>query len=273
MTVDHVPVTWGSPQSRTSDVDGFRVVSARFPPGASLPSHSHDRATVAVVLRGSFEESVRGSTQGCATATVLMEPAGEPHGNRFEARGADVLIVQPDPACREMLDPFVRILDRGGHLRDPGVAGLAARVAVELRDADEVTPLAVTGLVLEMLARTARVDIAAAAAGRPPAWLTQARDLLHDSWREPLRVSDIAHAVGVHPVHLSRSFRAEYGLPVSGYVRRLRVEWAARRLTDTDEPIASIAVQAGFTDQSHLTRTLRAQLGVTPRQWRERSRS
>ena len=54
--------------------------------------------------------------------------------------------------------------------------------------------------------------------------------------------------------------------------RGLRVDWAANRLATTDEPIAQIADRAGFNDQSHLTRSMRARLGATPLEWRQSAR-
>ena len=64
---------------------------------------------------------------------------------------------------------------------------------------------------------------------------------------------------GVHRAHLVRAFRARFGISVGAYVRRERIRWAARALRNSDAPIAEIALQAGFADQSHFTRTF-----VTP---------
>jgi AraC family transcriptional regulator len=270
-SADHVPVTFGTSRSRSIDTDGLIVTSARFPANTNLTMHMHGRPTVAVVLRGSFDESTRGRSHPCPASTVLMEPAGELHGNRFDAAGADVLIVQPGPEIGDLLRPLLRVIERGGQLLDPTVAAVASLAAFELRAIDDLTPLAVTGLAFEVLARTARLTELSRAGRRPPRWLTQAYDLLHDRFAEPLRVTDIAAAVGVHPVHLSRTFRANYGVSVSTYVRDLRIDWAASRLATSDDPIADIAARAGFVDQSHLGRAFRARRGVTPREWRRLS--
>ena len=74
----------------------------------------------------------------------------------------------------------------------------------------------------------------------------------------------LADMVGVHPVHLARSFRAQHGCTVGEYIRQARVRDAALRLAATDEPIASIAVACGFADQSQLTRTFKRLTGRTP---------
>jgi AraC-like DNA-binding protein len=101
-----------------------------------------------------------------------------------------------------------------------------------------------------------------------PPWVAQATDLIHDRFLEGLRIETIADAVGVRPSDLVRAFRAFHGIPIGGYARRLRLEWVARRLAESDEPIASLAHDAGFADQPHLTRAFRAFSGLTPARYR-----
>jgi len=238
-----VPVTLGSSWSRRIDVDGFRVTRVRFPPLLKLPLHTHERATVAVILNGSFDGLMRSASRPCPAASVLLEP-------------------------------FAPVLGEVGYTRDLVVAALGQRVAAELRAPDDVTPLAVEGLILEMLALTARLRSATEHAGvrPPPRWLAEARALLHDRRGEHLLVSDVADAVGVHPVHLARAFRLHYGTPVGTYLRSLRLAWAAARLTDSDDGIAQIALQAGFFDQSHFSRAFKRQFRLTPLAYRKAAR-
>jgi len=162
------------------------------------------------------------------------------------------------------------VLGEVNHMRDPAVASVARRAACELRSPDDVTPFAVEGLVLELLALTARLRNARelGAERRSPHWLREARALLHDRCLEHLRVTDVAAAVGVHPVHLARVFRLHYGTPVGSYARQLRLTWAAARLTSSDDGIAQIALQAGFFDQSHFTRAFGRHFGLTPLAYR-----
>jgi AraC family transcriptional regulator len=235
-----------------------------------LPLHTHERATVAVILNGSFDGLMRGASRPCPVATMITEPPGEPHGNQFELAGADVLTVQPDPGRAELLEPFAGVLGEVNHVRDLGVASMARRAAGELRVPDAVTPLAVEGLVLELLALAARLRKASVLGTerRPPHWLGEARALLHDRFRENLRLADIATEVGVHPVHLARVFRLSYGTPVGAYARGLRLTWAAARLRDSGDGIAQIALEAGFFDQSHFTRAFKQHFGFTPLAYR-----
>jgi AraC family transcriptional regulator len=265
-----VPITLGSSRSRSVDVGGFLVTRVRFPPLLKLPLHTHERATVAVILRGSFDGLMRSTSHPCPAATVLTEPAGELHGNLFERAGAEVLTVQPDPARLQLLEPLSGVLGEVNHIRDLTIAAVARRAAGELLAPDDVAPLAVEGLILELLALTAR-GRAASGVGierRRPGWLEEARSLLHECHRQQLRVSEVANAVGVHPVHLARVFRAHYGMSVGAYVRTLRLTWAAERLAGSRDAITQIALQAGFYDQSHFTRAFKSQFGCTPLAYR-----
>jgi AraC family transcriptional regulator len=275
MTAVSAPVTAGCTRSRSVEVGGFHVAGIRFPPLLALPLHTHERATVAVILHGSFQGLTSHGDHPCPAGSMLIEPAGEPHGNRFDGAGATVLVVQPDPAQAELLDPFARMLATADHRRDASVAGLAHRAAQELTAPDAVAPLALEGLVLQLLAVSARG--ASTSRAQPersaPWWLEQARAMLHDHYQEQLHVSDIAAAVGVHPVHLARTFRARYGTGVAAYLRGLRLQQAAHRLADTDASIADIAGQAGFYDQSHFTRTFKRHYGSTPQRYRHAAKT
>src|ERR1700737_3578659 len=234
MAAGHVPVTLGSSGSRCAAVDGFLVTWVRFPPLLKLPLHTHERATVAVILNGSFDGLMRHASHPCPASTLLTEPPGELHGNLFERAGADVLTVQPDPGRRDLLEPFAGVLGQVNHMRDLGVTSMAKRAATELRMPDSITPFAVEGLVLELLALAARRQNtdALGAERRSPRWLGEARALLHHRYRENLRLADVADAVGVHPVHLARVFPLRYGTTPAPSRGGLPPLWAAGRLTD-----------------------------------------
>lgn len=119
-----------------------------------------------------------------------------------------------------------------------------------------------------MLAATARLDDTARFLRRPPPWLRKARDLLHASFLDRLRAADVAAAVGVHPVLLARVFRAHTGVSIGDYVRTLRLDWAATRLSRSEAPLCEVALEAGFADQSHFTRAFKRHTGSTPLQFR-----
>lgn len=123
-----------------------------------------------------------------------------------------------------------------------------------------------SSMMLEALSELGRLNEKPAVAA--PAWLRQARSLLHDRFSENLALDEIAASVGVHPAHLARSFHRCYGSTVGEYQRRLRVEYASRQLSETQTSILSIALTAGSADQAHFSRTFRNHTGLTPARFR-----
>src|SRR5262249_40350364 len=126
----------------------------------------------------------------------------------------------------------------------------------EFRQSDPFAPLAVEGLMLELIAGLARRRDHAAGR-RPPVWLARVRELLRARFGAPPGLGEMAREVGVHAVHLARTFRAHYGCSTGEYVRQLRVEFACQRLAKSAAPLVEIALAAGFFDQSHFTRVFK----------------
>ena len=268
MARQYVPVSMGSPVFTVVDAGGFRITDAWFPPGAHLSDHAHERTTFAVMLDGSFDLTLPGKRIECPPNTVLTEPAGERHANEIGTGGAHVVVVQPDPEDADLVEPCSQMLERLNHFREANISGLARRLSREVREPDEVSPLAMRAAVLEMFAMATRLDAAERRAARPPAWLTRVTELIHDRFRQRLTIEDLAAEAGVHPSHLACVFREHHGLPIGEYIRRLKLDWATDRLRDGEQGLARIAVTAGFADQSHFTRVFKKHTGVTPGQYR-----
>lgn len=267
-----VPISMGSVSSRGAATSSFRATEMWFASGHRLPRHSHPLNGLAVMLEGSFELGTGGRTFACPAGTVLIEPAGESHTNRMEPGGAHVIALQMDPRDAGLREASRGALDRSSRARDPATLALAWRIAGELRATDSVSPLAIEGLGLELIAGACRRVAGDPWRGSAPRWLRTAMDMMHARFLEPLEAGAIAREAGVHPVHLARVFKRHLGVSLGTYVRGLRLERAAARLAGSDDPIADIAVECGFVDQSHFTRAFRRRTGMTPGRYRRATR-
>jgi AraC-like DNA-binding protein len=234
----------------------------RFPAGLELAAHEHARATVAVVLCGGFAEVSGKAERECPSGSVLVEPAGTVHANRFGGRRTSVVTLSL-PAADER-SAVAELSRKLNFFRDPFAAASGRLMERELERPDDVSPLAVEAWALELLTHLLRATRDTGA----PAWLRDAQDYLGARFSEPIRLADVASAVGVGPALLARSFRQAFNQPISTYVRRLRVTAAAASLAESDDSIASIAAGVGFADQSHLTRSFVRILGTTPARYR-----
>ncbi len=98
--------------------------------------------------------------------------------------------------------------------------------------------------------------------------LRAAIELVHDRCHEPLRVGELAAAAGMSADRLERAMRRTLSISPKQYVLRVRAERAATLLATTDDPIARIAAECGYYDQSQMTRQFRAHIGATPNSYR-----
>lgn len=237
---------------RSAAVNGFAVGELTFPAHYVQAPFEPELPYLAVVIDGSLEKSFGDGMPLSAGAAVTM-PAGARHAARFGPEGARVVIVKGRGVG----------FDRLAH---PGGLGLLARrLAAELRASDSAAPLAAEGIALELLAATAR---GSRRVEREPGWLRAAEELLRARRGECVRLGELARELSLPPVQVARGFRARHGVSVGEYGRRLRLEWAAGELASGDRPLAEIALEAGFADQSHFTRLFRRHVGTTPARFR-----
>ncbi len=104
---------------------------------------------------------------------------------------------------------------------------------------------------------------------RPPAQVAaEALRFMRDHLDARLSRRDVAEAVGLSEWHFSRVFHQAVGRSYAATLRRLRVDRAAERIVRSDAPLAALALECGFADQSHLTKVFRRLTGQTPGQYR-----
>jgi AraC-like DNA-binding protein len=86
---------------------------------------------------------------------------------------------------------------------------------------------------------------------------------LTQNFCEQITLQDIGYASGYSVYQIIRAFRRRLGTTPHAYLMRMRIEYAAERLSQGDS-IAGAAADAGFSDQSHLTRHFKRVFGTTP---------
>jgi len=93
-------------------------------------------------------------------------------------------------------------------------------------------------------------------------------EYLDSHFFEARDIDSEARRMGVSRRTFTKRFRQATGLSWLAYVRKKAVDHAARLLVETSVPITSVAFECGFSDLSTFYRRFKAQLGVTPADWR-----
>jgi AraC family transcriptional regulator len=244
---------------------GLHLVESIYQPNQTLPWHMHQWPYFTFVLRGGYSESCQGKTWEIAEGDVVLHGAGEAHADSMHDAESCLLNLEFTQPWLDRIHGFGARLDARFIASGGQFLQLGKRLHRELWSTERISALCIEGLALELIA--AGVSRKVRATGNPR-WLQRAVEYLRVNFKEPPTLDQLAAAVGVHPVHLAREFHRKEGVTVGGYIRKLRVDLASQRLASSAEPIVDIALAAGFSDHSHLTRVFRRETGVTPTEYR-----
>jgi AraC family transcriptional regulator len=121
-----------------------------------------------------------------------------------------------------------------------------------------------SALAVHLLRRYARTPHEIPERGLTPRQLRAVIDFVQEHLAANLALSELATVAGVSASHFKSLFRQSVGLPVHQYVIQQRVQYAASLLSRGKLKLSEVALQAGFADQSHMARSMRRVMGLTP---------
>jgi AraC-like DNA-binding protein len=96
-------------------------------------------------------------------------------------------------------------------------------------------------------------------------------DHVREHYADPIPLHKAAALCGTSKAVLGREFKRASGMTLGNYLNQIRMRHAVELLEETSKPIAAIALQLGFSDQSHFDRRFRQTFGWTPSQHRANS--
>jgi AraC-like DNA-binding protein len=246
------------------ETDALKAEDVEYASGLSVGLHAHTTANLIYVVAGTHWSGHSRGGDECRPGTVRLIPAQEPHENYFPA-GSRCLQLELGPglldlACEEGAKPW-----SSGELTSPGAPGLGAAMHREFCRGDDLSPLALESLSLEILL----LGLSEGSGERAlPPWLGRVREMLRERATERLSLTDLSRSAGRHPVQVSRQFHRHFGCTIGAYVRRVRVARAQELLVATDATLAEISLACGFSDQSHFTNAFRGIAGLPPQRYR-----
>jgi AraC-like DNA-binding protein len=258
--------------------DGIELLKARLDRQA-YARHRHDTYAVCVTDRGVQAFDYRGEARISLPGQVVVLHPDEPHDGRAASEGgfayriAYLAPMRLAAAARALAGKPVAL----PFAREPVSASPDLRRAVDAAFRcfpARLEPLAVDALLEQMadgLMRSAASPMAARRQRLDYAGLERVRRHLE---AERIRIvsSEELEAVGGHDRYqLARQFRTLYGTSPYRYLMMRRLE-RVRDEIRADKPLALIAVDCGFADQAHMTRSFKASLGLTPAQYRAATR-
>jgi AraC family transcriptional regulator len=250
------------------NLSGFVLTETAHASRLVLPRHDHECANINLTLNGSFRETIGNRPQECEADSFLVKPPGESHANKYGEIGAHCLIIELSPTRFDDFRRRTNLFDAPTHFKNGLPSIITKRIYQEFRRRTSGFELMIEGLILEMLGQIAR-ESDVSNFSPPPRWLKEAQELIHEHFAEKLSLHAIAGTIQIHPSHLARTFRKYYHCSIGEYLRRFRIEYAAREILKFDLPLADIALMAGFSDQSHFTYEFKRQMRISPAEYKK----
>jgi AraC-like DNA-binding protein len=243
----------------------------------SIEPHWHEEFAVGLIDSGDVQFKHDGKTDHIAAHNVIIINPGEVHS--ADDCGAPSLSFRmvhiPESSFREIVSQRSKLPGSlyfsQKVLSDPSLSRDLSKVLHTLDS--NASLLAKQGTLLNIMATVIRrfsswsgfIDGSVA-----PSTLDRAREYLHDRISEDVSLDDLGTETGLTKFHLLRAFRNRFGLPPHAYQLQQRV-LQAKRLLKSFSP-SYVALECGFSDQSHFTRVFRAHTGTTPRRYAEQFR-
>lgn len=252
--------------TRSLTVADFILTEAAFDPNSRLPRHAHENSYFCFSLQGVYTERYGNREVVCRPSALTFRSSAQTHEALVHNAKTRVFMLEISPDWIERLRADSLTLEGTFDFYGGAVTKLGARLNREFHKTDSSAKLAIEGLALELLAQAARQP--SYRIGAAPAWLRQAREMVSEHFSENLKLTQIAAGVGVHPVYLAAAFRQKFGVTIGEFVRKLRIEQACAQLNKPELTLPTIALQAGFADQSHFSKVFKAYVGLTPREYR-----
>jgi AraC family transcriptional regulator len=225
----------------------------------------HAGAPVRVSCHGSTVRSVR------VRGEINLMPAGtsdewfeDDPSDSVELRVPASLVRQ---AAEEMgLDPDRAGIEPRFHFRDAQIEHIAWALEAESRAAFPSGQLYRDSLGLALAVHLLSSYRAPVELRRGLSTPQQRRvtDYIEAHLDQNLSLARLARVAGVSASHFKTLFKRSLGVPVHEYVIHRRVERAKALLLRGELPQGQVALEAGFSHQSHMARCMRRLLGVTP---------
>jgi AraC family transcriptional regulator len=237
--------------------------------GRSVPAHTHEASYFSILLEGTYSETWHDTTIVYEPFTCVYHAALTEHNDTIGPNGCRMFFIELLPSWVETIDALGSQPEHLLKMHGGDAVWLALRLYHEFLTRDSAMAIAAESLLFELCTHVARGNHDE---DREPAWLAAVDAAVLAGFREGLEIRELAAAVNVHPSHLCRAFRRYRGQTVGDHVIALRLQAVCRRLLDASSSLSEAALEAGFTDQSHMNRIFKRLIGESPGSYRRRLR-
>ena len=241
----------------------------------AYPRHSHDYYVICLIEQGRQSFTHLGSKYLTpAGGVILINPGAVHTGEAVDAQGFEMRSIYPTISHMEMAaleltgrrqaPPFFKAV----RVDDPKImqSVLYLHKSISLgADTIEYESRFISTLA-QLTKRYADSTFTEKKSAKEKKAIQKARLFIEEHFAEGVSLNVLAEHVALSPYYLLRAFCSEVGMPPHTYLESVRIR-NAQRLIQIGKPLAEVAVEVGFSSQSHMTGRFKKIIGVTPGQY------
>jgi PAS domain S-box-containing protein len=103
--------------------------------------------------------------------------------------------------------------------------------------------------------------------------LAKVLDYIHKNYGEALRLPMLSEMAGLSLYQFDQRIRGLFQVSAGQYLVKTRIDAACHKLATSDEPIAGIAIDCGYSDQPAFSRQFKQAVGLSPKTYREKAKA
>ncbi|MBE9171494.1 AraC family transcriptional regulator [Pleurocapsales cyanobacterium LEGE 06147] len=241
----------------------------------SFPRHMHEGFAIGVIEKGVEAFTYKETKHFAPAGSLVVINPGEVHtgytasemGCTYRAMYADATLLRraaSETADRQRDIPFFS----SPVIKDRQLAQFIFNLHISLKRStsrlEQESSLMWT--LGQLIVRQADSHFRSRPIGQEHWRVKQIREYLESHYAENVSLECLSRLVNLSSFHLIRVFQKEVGLPPHAYLNQIRV-MRAKKLLALGHPIAEVASETGFVDQSHFTRHFKRLVGLTPKRY------
>jgi AraC-like DNA-binding protein len=249
---------------QSTNINGLILTQSAYTPHTHLPMHYHQNPYFCFVVNGNYTEHSSGKNLACTKGDIVFHPRQYEHHNKFGNAESSCFNIE---FTKHWLDKTYFADFKLNYTQSSNESNLSRafiKILSEFNLPDSLSPLMIESLVTEALILFARDN---KQNNFSPYYVNKAIKYIRESHQINLSLSELSSLLQISPGYLARCFKKAKGISIGEFVRQQRIKKAAELLKNNKDSILGIAVELGFTDQSHFTKLFKKEMGVTPRQY------
>ncbi|MFY1047392.1 helix-turn-helix domain-containing protein [Chryseobacterium sp. GP-SGM7] len=250
--------------NETLNFDGLTITDTEYT-HSFVDWHFHENPYFTFLLQGNMKEGNKTEIYDCKAGTLLYHHWEDAHYN-----------IKPDVFTRgfhleiteNWLEKFQiskNKVEGSFNIKNPALKLLIYQIFKETKLNDSSFELSVHQLLLNLFEQMSHQE---KNIEKKPVWVKQIDEILHESFTEKLSLNELSQNLNIHPIHLSRDFQKYFHCNLGEYIRKLKVEKSLTMLNHY-ESLSEVALECGFSDQSHFIRCFKKNVGITPLKYKQ----